>query len=85
MKKSMDQEIDRTRSADVSIKEKLATGVQLNGHSYRTYIDGYNLVDYPCVAVSFNLVKIQKQNPSTFLGAALYFTGHRLPLYPNML
>jgi arylsulfatase A-like enzyme len=28
------------------IKEKLAKGVELNGRSYKNYIDGYNLLDY---------------------------------------
>ena len=28
------------------IKEKLLKGVELNGRSYRNYIDGYNLLDY---------------------------------------
>jgi arylsulfatase A-like enzyme len=28
------------------IKEKLATGVELNGRKYRNYIDGYNQLDY---------------------------------------
>jgi arylsulfatase A-like enzyme len=28
------------------IKEKLRKGVELNGRSYKNYIDGYNLVDY---------------------------------------
>jgi arylsulfatase len=28
------------------IKEKLLNGVELNGRSYRNYIDGYNLIDY---------------------------------------
>lgn len=30
----------------VDIKEKLRKGVELNGRSYRNYIDGYNMVDY---------------------------------------
>ena len=29
-----------------NIKEKLLKGVELNGRSYRNYIDGYNLLDY---------------------------------------
>jgi hypothetical protein len=50
------------------------------------------------IAGSFDLVKIQKkieinagskktqkQNPSTFLGGALFFNWHRLPVYLNML
>jgi len=28
------------------IKEKLATGTELNGRKYRNYIDGYNMLDY---------------------------------------
>ena len=28
------------------IKEKLLNGVELNGRSYKNYIDGYNLIDY---------------------------------------
>ena len=28
------------------IKEKLRTGVELNGRKYRNYIDGYNMLDY---------------------------------------
>ena len=28
------------------IKEKLLKGVELNGRSYKNYIDGYNLLDY---------------------------------------
>jgi arylsulfatase len=28
------------------IKEKLKTGVELNGRKYRNYIDGYNMLDY---------------------------------------
>ena len=28
------------------IKEKLLTGVELNGRSYKNYIDGYNMLDY---------------------------------------
>jgi arylsulfatase len=33
-------------AGDPEIKEKLKKGVELNGRSYRNYIDGYNMLDY---------------------------------------
>jgi arylsulfatase len=38
------------------IKEKLLKGVELNGRSYKNYIDGYNLLDYLSKAGTFKTV-----------------------------
>jgi arylsulfatase A-like enzyme len=40
-------------AGDSNIKEKLKTGVELNGRKYKNYIDGYNMVDYFSKADTF--------------------------------
>ena len=35
-----------TMAGAPDIKEKLLTGTEINGRTYRNYIDGYNLIDY---------------------------------------
>ncbi|MCA8989949.1 MAG: sulfatase-like hydrolase/transferase, partial [Planctomycetaceae bacterium] len=50
-------------AGDPDIKEKLKTGVELNGRRYKNYIDGYNMLDYLKQAGTFKTI-YEDQNAS---------------------
>ncbi|MCF8068700.1 MAG: arylsulfatase [Desulfobacterales bacterium] len=43
-------------AGEPDIKEKLMKGVELNGRSYKNYIDGYNMLDYLLKAGTFKTI-----------------------------
>ena len=43
------------------IKERLKAGVELNGRTYRNYLDGYNMLDYLSKAGSFKTIAEDKK------------------------